>query len=90
MKLIKFWADWCAPRHKTEPIFAELECEFGDRLEFVRVNIDEQAEMAMMWNIQSVPTLLLVDGDDELVANLTHLPAFKTGLRSLLVNTYGL
>jgi hypothetical protein len=46
--------------------------------------------MAMMWNIQSVPTLLLVDGDDDLVANLTHLAAFKTGLRSLLVNTYRL
>jgi len=86
VKLLKFWADWCAPCHKTEPVFAELEAEFADRLEFVRVNIDEQPEVARHYRIMTVPAILLINETGAVMADLSSLAAFKTRLRSRLLN----
>lgn len=90
-KLVKFWAEWCAPCHKMEPVFAALEREFGDRLEFVRVNVDEQQTLAALWHITSVPTLLLTEGVGfGLIADLTSLAFKKEALRARLINDLGL
>ena len=57
--LVDFWAEWCAPCRKVEPLLAEIETELGDKVEFVKLNIDENPETAMAYRVMSVPTLTI-------------------------------
>ena len=62
--LVDFWAEWCAPCRKVEPLLAEIETELGDKVEFVKLNIDENPETAMAYRIMSVPTLTIFKGGE--------------------------
>lgn len=53
-----FWAPWCGPCRITGPIFEELSNEMK-QLKFVKVNVDENPEVAGKYGIMSIPTLIL-------------------------------
>ena len=57
--VVDFWAEWCGPCKMLAPILNELAEEYGNRLKFTKVNIDEHQELATQYGIQSIPTLLL-------------------------------
>ena len=59
--LIDFWAEWCQPCRMLAPAFEELNRE-EPQVKFCRVNVDEQGELAQMFGIESIPTLLCVKG----------------------------
>jgi thioredoxin 1 len=62
--LVDFWAEWCVPCKKVDPLLAELAAEMGDKVEIVKVNIDENPEIALAYQVRSVPTLTLFkDGE---------------------------
>ena len=60
--LVDFWAEWCTPCRKVEPLLAEIASEMGDKVEFVKLNIDENPETAMAYRVMSVPTLTIFKG----------------------------
>ncbi|BCJ53257.1 thioredoxin [Actinoplanes sp. NBRC 14428] len=62
--LVDFWAEWCAPCKKVDPLLAEIATEMGDRVEIVKVNIDENPETARAYRVMSVPTLTLFKGGE--------------------------
>jgi thioredoxin 1 len=62
--LVDFWAEWCAPCRKVEPLLAEIETELGDKVQFVKLNIDENPETAMAYRVMSVPTLTIFKGGE--------------------------
>jgi thioredoxin 1 len=60
--LVDFWAEWCAPCRKVEPLLDEIAGEMGDKVSIVKLNIDENPETARAYRVLSVPTLTVFKG----------------------------
>ena len=57
--LVDFWAEWCGPCKMLGPILEEISTDLKDKLQIVKVNLDENQDLAMKYSIRSIPTLLL-------------------------------
>jgi thioredoxin 1 len=57
--LLDFWAEWCGPCKMIAPILDAIAEDYSDRLQVVKLNIDENPLTAPKYNIRSIPTLLL-------------------------------
>ena len=64
--MVDFWADWCSPCHALNPILLDISHEMSDRVKVVKINVDEQKELATKFKIESMPTLLLFKNGQEL------------------------
>ena len=56
--IVDFWATWCGPCRMLSPLLDEVEEEMADKIEVVKVNVDDADEVAMRFRIMSIPTLL--------------------------------
>ena len=62
--LVDFWAPWCGPCRMVSPLVDELAEEFTGKLKVVKVNTDENQEIAVKYGIRSIPTLgIFKDGN---------------------------
>ncbi len=57
--LVDFWAPWCGPCRRVSPVVEEIAAERGEELKVVKLNIDENQETAVAFNVMSIPTLML-------------------------------
>ena len=57
--IVDFWAEWCGPCKMLTPILEELSNEMKNEINVVKVNLDENQDLAMKYSIRSIPTLLL-------------------------------
>ena len=57
--LVDLWAPWCGPCRMVAPVVEELAEERGEQLKVVKLNIDENQNTAMQFNVLSIPTLML-------------------------------
>lgn len=58
--LIDFYADWCGPCKMAEPILEELSTTYAGKVTFVKVNVDEESELAGKYDVMSIPTTILI------------------------------
>jgi thioredoxin 1 len=57
--LVDFWAPWCGPCRMVAPIVDELAEEYDGKVEFVKLNTDDNPNVAVKYGIRSIPTLLV-------------------------------
>lgn len=59
--ILDFWADWCMPCKMQSQILDEFVKEMGDAIKIGKVNVDEEAALALKYQVMSIPTLVLMD-----------------------------
>jgi thioredoxin 1 len=62
--VVDFWAPWCGPCKAVEPVLEQLSESHGDRVEFTRLNVDENYVTASRYQVLSIPTAILFAGGE--------------------------
>ena len=58
--LVDFYADWCGPCRMLAPIIDKISEDYKDKINVVKVNVDNVREVAIRYGIQSIPTVILI------------------------------
>ena len=58
--LIDFWADWCGPCRMLSPVIKDIAEEYADEYVVGKVNVDEEGELAVKFNVMSIPLLIVM------------------------------
>ena len=64
---VDFWAEWCGPCRAVSPVVEELSKEYSEKVDFVKINVDQNSELAQKYNVFSIPTLAIFK-DGEIVS----------------------
>jgi len=63
--IIDFYADWCGPCKTVSPIIEELSKEYEGKIHFYKIDVENQPELGSLFGIQSIPTILFAQKNDE-------------------------
>jgi thioredoxin len=83
--LIDFYADWCQPCKMVAPILDELSEEYKGKLNIYKIDTEDQRELAAMFGIQSIPSLLFVpkDGQPQMAQGALPKETFKQAFKDV-------
>ena len=71
--VIDLYADWCGPCRMLAPVLAELEGEYTD-VKFCKVNVDNDPEIARMFNVESIPMVAFVKNNTFVDVSVGYVP----------------
>jgi thioredoxin 1 len=72
--VVDFWAPWCAPCHMISPITEKMSEEFEGRIKFCKLNVDDNRQTAMEYQVMSIPLLLFFNGGQKIDESLGAVP----------------
>ncbi len=83
---VDFWAEWCGPCRSVSPVVEELSAEYDGKVDFVKVNVDENGELAKKYNVFSIPTLAIFKNGEVISQKIgaATKESFKTMIDSSL------
>ncbi len=84
--MIDFYADWCGPCKMVAPVLEELQKEYGDTIVIYKVDTEDQQELAGMFGVQSIPSLLFVpqEGQPQMAQGALPKPTFEKAIADVL------
>ncbi|MBD3273552.1 thioredoxin [Candidatus Dependentiae bacterium] len=62
--ILDVYATWCGPCQYMTPVFEELSKEMGEKYKFAKLNIDEERDIAVQYNVSSVPTFIFIKNNE--------------------------
>jgi thioredoxin 1 len=83
---VNCWAEWCGPSKLLEPIYERTAQELSYRMDFVKLNIDDNPELANKFGLRSLPALMLFNDEEPLalISGLIPKDALKAELEYIL------
>ena len=84
--LVDFYADWCGPCKMVAPVLEELSMEYEGQINFVKVNVDQEGDLAGEYGVMSIPNLVLIK-DGQVVKQVVGYqpkPAIKALIDTVL------
>ena len=80
--MVDFWAQWCGPCLAAAPVLEELEKEYTGKIDFAKVNVDENGPLAVKYGIAAIPTMIVFKGGQPVQQILGYKP--KKELKKVL------
>ena len=68
--LLDFYATWCPPCKQMIPVMEKMEEKYGDRIDFKRIDVNENEELANKYNVQSIPNIVILSPENEILDNV--------------------
>jgi thioredoxin 1 len=86
--IIDFYADWCGPCKMVAPVLEELSEEYEGKINIYKVNTEEEQELAAVFGIKSIPSLLFCpkDGKPQMAMGALPKESFDEVIKSVLLN----
>ncbi|MGM0587788.1 MAG: thioredoxin [Bacteroidota bacterium] len=86
--LIDFYADWCGPCKMVAPVLEELSEEYADQLNIYKVDTEAEQQLAAMFGIRSIPSMLFVpkDGQPQMAQGALPKPQLKKAIEDILLS----
>ncbi|MHB0938816.1 MAG: thioredoxin [Armatimonadota bacterium] len=73
--VVDFWAPWCGPCRMVAPELEKVAAALGEKVKVVKVNVDENSQLAGGMSVMSIPTLIVFNGGKEVARQVGFLPA---------------
>ena len=84
--MVDFWAEWCGPCRAVSPILDQIAAEHSDKLDIVKLNVDDNPQTAMKYRITSIPAMKVYRGGEvvKTVIGAKPKPALEADLAEFL------
>jgi thioredoxin 1 len=85
--IVDFYADWCGPCRVVGPVLEELSKEYAGKINIYKVDTDKEQELAAMFGIRSIPSILFVpkEGQPQMAMGALPKDALKDAISSVLL-----
>ena len=72
--VVDFWAPWCGPCRMVGPIIDELSTEYAGKVNFYKINVDDEQELAGIFGVRSIPSMLFIPKEGKPKMSVGALP----------------
>jgi len=84
--MVDFWAEWCGPCRAVSPILDQIATEHADKIKIVKLNVDDNPQIAMKYQITSIPAMKVFKGGEvvKTIIGAKPKPAIEADLAEFL------